>query len=161
MLTLGSLFNGIGTWILSGQHAGIKTLWESEIDEFPEAVSHHHFPDVKQLGDVTKIDINEIEPVDIICAGSPCQDLSIAGKREGLEGERSGLFRTAIRLVHELRERTGKPRFFVWENVCGAFSSNKGYDFRAVLEEITKAEIPMPVNNRWAESGMVEWGGDK
>jgi hypothetical protein len=90
-----------------------------------------------------------------------CQDLSVAGKREGLAGERSGLFTTAIKLVHGLRERTGKPRYFVWENVPGAFSSNKGNDFRAVLEEITKTEIPMPKDGRWAESGCVEWGGDK
>jgi site-specific DNA-cytosine methylase len=153
LLTLGSLFNGIGTWILSGEHAGIKTLWESEIDEFPEAVSHHHFPDVKQLGDVTKIDINEIEPVDIICAGSPCQDLSVAGKREGLEGERSGLFRTAIRLVHELRERTGKPRFFVWENVCfteGTFvTTDKGLKEIQDVKEgdmvLTKSDEYCPV----------------
>jgi hypothetical protein len=158
-LTLGSLFDGIGGWPLSGSEYGIKTLWTSEIDDYPAAVSHHHFPEAKQLGDITKIDVDTLEPVDIICAGSPCQDLSVAGKRAGLEGERSGLFHTAIRLVHELRKRTGKPRYFVWENVPGAFSSNKGLDFRAVLEEITEAEIPMPPSNRWAESGMVQWGG--
>lgn len=111
------------------------------------------------MGDITKIDVDKLEPVDIICAGSPCQDLSVAGKREGLAGERSGLFVDAIKLVHGLRERTGKPRFFVWENVPGAFSSNKGMDFRAVLEEISQTEIPMPKNNKWAESGVVEWGG--
>jgi DNA (cytosine-5)-methyltransferase 1 len=83
----------------------------------------------------------------------------VAGKRAGLEGERSGLFRTAIKLVYGLRARTRKPRYFVWENVPGAFSSNKGNDFRAVLEEITKTEIPMPKDGRWAESGCVEWGG--
>jgi DNA (cytosine-5)-methyltransferase 1 len=158
-LTLGSLFDGIGGWPLSGSEYGIKTLWTSEIDPYPAAVSLHHFPEAKQLGDITKIDVDTLEPVDIICAGSPCQDLSVAGKRAGLEGERSGLFHTAIRLVHELRKRTGKPRYFVWENVPGAFSSNKGLDFRAVLEEITEAEIPMPRDNKWAESGMVQWGG--
>jgi DNA (cytosine-5)-methyltransferase 1 len=110
------------------------------------------------MGDITKIDVDKLEPVDIICAGSPCQDLSVAGKREGLAGERSGLFRTAIKLVHGLRQRTGSPRYFVWENVPGAFSSNKGLDFRAVLEEITKTEIPMPANGKWAEAGYVEWG---
>ena len=158
-LTLGSFFDGVGTWLLSASQFGIKPVWSSEIDPFPAAVSHHHFPDVKQLGDITKISVDELEPVDIICAGSPCQDLSVAGKRAGLEGERSGLFRTAVDIVHRLRERTGKPRFFVWENVPGAFSSNKGFDFRAVLEEITKTEIPMPRDNKWAESGYVEWGG--
>ena len=161
MLTLGSLFDGVGTWQLSATKAGIKPVWCSEIDDFPAAVSAHHFPKTKQLGDITKIDVNELEPVDIICAGSPCQDLSVAGKREGLAGERSGLFVDAIKLVHGLRRRTGKPRYFVWENVPGAFSSNKGHDFRAVLEEITKTEIPMPVNNKWAEAGYLEWGGDK
>ncbi len=111
------------------------------------------------MGDITKIDVDKLEPVDIICAGSPCQDLSVAGKREGLNGERSGLFRTAIELVHGLRKRTGSPRFFVWENVPGAFSSNKGLDFRAVLSEISQTQIPMPKDGRWAESGYVEWGG--
>jgi DNA (cytosine-5)-methyltransferase 1 len=158
-LTLGSLFNGIGGWILAGEKYGIKTLWESEIDEYCQAVTHHHFPDVKQLGDITKIKVEDLPPVDIICAGSPCQDLSVAGKRAGLEGERSGLFHTAIRLVHELRARTGKPRYFVWENVPGAFSSNKGLDFRAVLEEISETEIPMPKDNKWAPAGVVEWDG--
>ena len=130
----------------------------SEIDDFPAAVTGHHFPNVKQMGDITKIKAEDLEPVDIICAGSPCQDLSVAGKREGLSGERSGLFKTAIKLVHELRKQTGKPRYFVWENVQGAFSSNKGMDFREVLEEISQTEIPIPQGGKWAEAGMVEWG---
>ena len=132
--------------------------WRSEIDDFPATVAGHHFPDVPNLGDITKIKAEDLEPVDIICAGSPCQDLSVAGKRAGLEGERSGLFRTAIRLVHELRRRTGKPRYFVWENVPGAFSSNKGHDFRAVLEEISQTAIPMPGSGKWANAGVVSWG---
>lgn len=104
--------------------------------------------------------MNELEPVDIVCAGSPCQDLSVAGKRAGLDGERSGLFRTAIDLVRGMRRKTnGKyPRFFVWENVPGAFSSNKGLDFKAVLEEITETEIPMPNSGKWANAGMVRVG---
>ena len=155
-MTLGSLFDGIGGWLLAARHAGVTPLWASEIEPFPCAVTARNFPAVKQLGDITKIDPDEIEPVDIICAGSPCQDLSIAGKRKGLCGERSGLFRTAIDLVHRLRERTGKPRFFVWENVPGAFSSNKGADFRAVLEEVGQAEIPMPPNGKWANAGLAE-----
>jgi DNA (cytosine-5)-methyltransferase 1 len=106
-LTLGSLFNGIGGWILAGEHNGITTLWESEIDKFCEKLMKVRFPNVKQLGDVTKIVPEEIEPVDIICAGSPCQDLSVAGKREGLSGERSGLFRTAVSIVHRMRMCTG------------------------------------------------------
>ena len=117
-----------------------------------------HFPEVKQLGDITKIDGAAIPPVDIICAGSPCQDLSVAGKREGLDGARSGLFRRAVDIVRAMRRATGgrHPRFFVWENVPGAFSSNKGMDFRAVLEEIGQTEIPMPENGKWANAGMAE-----
>lgn len=161
MLTLGSLFNGISGWILAGQKYGVETLWESEVDKFCEAVTKHHFPDVVQLGDITKLDGAKLWPVDIICAGSPCQDLSVAGKQEGLKGERSGLFRDAIRLVRDMRRASEgqAPRFFVWENVPGAFSSNKGLDFRAVLEEITEAEIPMPADNKWADAGLVEWDG--
>ena len=158
-LTLGSFFNGISTWILSAEQYGIKTLWESEIDDYCEAVTAHHFPDVRQMGDITKLKAEDLEPVDIITCSSPCQDLSVAGRRAGLEGERSGLFRTSIRLVHEMRKRTGKPRYFIFENVPGLFSSNKGHDFRAVLEEITKTEIPMPSDNRWAEAWCLEWGG--
>ena len=157
-MTLGSLFDGIGGWLLAAHHAGITPIWASEIEPFPCSVTARHFPDVKPLGDITQIDPDEIEPVDIVCAGSPCQDLSIAGKRKGLDGERSGLFRTAVDLVRRMRECTAgeHPRFFVWENVPGAFSSNKGMDFRAVLEEIGACEVPMPPNGRWANAGMVE-----
>ena len=157
-LTLGSLFNGIGGWIIAAERNGVKTIWESEVNAFCEALMKVRFPDVIQLGDVTKIDATKIPTVDIICAGSPCQDLSVAGKREGLKGERSGLFRTAIDIVRRMRLSTGggQPRFFIWENVPGAFSSNKGLDFKAVLEEISQTEIPMPANDKWAEAGMVE-----
>ena len=160
-LTLGSLFDGIGGWLLAAKHAGVKPVWASEIDDFPVAVTAKHFPEVQQLGDITKINVGELEPVDIICAGSPCQDLSAAGKRVGLEGERSSLFHEAIRIMREMRKKTNEkyPKYFVWENVPGAFSSNKGLDFRAVLEEITKTEIPMPKDNKWAPAGMVEWDG--
>ena len=157
-MTLGSLFDGIGGWLLAARHVGVKPLWSSEIEAFPSAVTARHFPDVKQLGDITQIDPNVIEPVDIVCAGSPCQDLSIAGKRKGLDGERSGLFHTAINIVRRMRERTAGqyPRFFVWENVPGAFSLNRGMDFQAVLEEIGQTEIPMPENGKWANAGMAE-----
>lgn len=156
-LTLGSLFDGIGGWLLAAEENGIKPIWSSEIDEYPMAVSKYHFPDVEQMGDITKLDGATLPPVDIICAGSPCQDLSVAGKQEGLDGERSGLFRKAIEIVHEMREVTGGkyPSWFVWENVPGAFSSNKGADFRSVLEEITKESIPMPESAKWAKAGMV------
>lgn len=157
MVTVGSLFDGIGGWLLAATRAGAVPKWSSEIDPFPASVSHAHFPEVVQLGDVTKIKGDEVEPVDIICAGSPCQDLSIAGRREGLAGERSGLFHEAIRIVREMRVKTNGayPKFFVWENVTGAFSSNGRHDFQAVLEEIGQTDIPMPGSGRWARAGMV------
>ena len=161
-MTLGSLFDGIGGWLLAARHAGIEPIWASEIEPFPASVTAYHFPNVVQLGDITKLDGAKLWPVDIVCVGSPCQDLSVAnGKREGLKGERSGLFLRAIKLIRAMRRASGGrfPRFFVWENVPGAFSSNRGADFRAVLEEITEAEIPMPENNKWADAGMVEWAG--
>lgn len=157
MITLGSLFDGIGGWQLAAVRNGVKPLWSSEIDPFPASVTKAHFPDTVQLGDVTKINGAEIPPVDIICAGSPCQDLSIAGKRAGLEGERSNLFYQAMRIVREMREKTNGlyPKFFVWENVLGAFTSNDRRDFQAVLEEIGQTDIPMPASGRWARAGMV------
>lgn len=160
-MTLGSLFDGIGGWLLAARHAGVTPVWASEIEPFPCSVTARHFPDVKQLGDITQINPDEIEPVDIVCAGSPCQDLSIAGKRKGLDGERSGLFHTAINIVRRMRERTAGeyPRFFVWENVPGAFSSNRGMDFQAVLEEIGESKIPMPQGNRWPAAGLVQCPG--
>lgn len=155
MLTLGSLFDGIGTWQLSAKHNGIKPLWSCEIDPYPSAVSHYHFPETKQYGDIKEIHGNSIEPVNILCAGSPCTDLSVAGNRKGLAGEQSSLFYEAIRILREMREATnGKyPRFFVWENVVGAFSSNHGNDFRAVLEEIGQSHLPMP--RKWASCGVA------
>lgn len=155
-MTLGSFFDGIGGSLLAAQHAGVTPIWASEIESFPCFVTRKHFPDVIHFGDITKLTPDTLPPVDIICVGSPCQDLSIAGKRKGLDGERSGLFKTAISIFHQMRERRGRPRFFVWENVPGAFSSNKGMDFRAVLEEIGQTEIPMPQGNRWAPAGLAE-----
>ncbi len=157
MLTLGSLFDGIGGWLLAAQHAGIKPLWRCEIDEYPRTVSEYHFPDVDSYGDIRNIHGNKIAPVDIICAGSPCQNLSVAGNRKGLQGNESSLFYESIRILREMRDATnGKyPKFFVWENVTGAFSSNHGNDFRAVLEEIGQTKIPMPQSGRWGGCGMV------
>ena len=157
-LTLGSFFDGIGGWLLASTRAGIEPIWSSEIETFPESITRKHFPHVVQLGDITKIDPNTLPPVDIVCSGSPCQGLSTAGKRRGLKDVRSGLFLEAIKLVRELRRRTnGKsPRFFVWENVPGAFSSNKGLDFLTVLEEIGETSLPIPPNARWADAGLVE-----
>ena len=125
------------------------------------------------LGDITKISGYDAPTVDVIVGGSPCQDLSIAGKRAGLDGERSGLFMEQIRIIKEMREkdvqcgRTDvdiRPRYMVWENVPGAFSSNKGEDFRVVLEETAKvvdkdASIPMPNNGKWTTSGCILGNG--
>lgn len=157
MIKVGSLFDGIGGWPLAAEKVGFVPTWSSEIEPFPITVTEQHFPQMKQLGNLTKINGAEVEPVDIITFGSPCQDLSIAGKREGLEGARSGLFGEAVRIIREMRNSTnGKyPRFAIWENVPGAFSSNKGLDFRTVLEEITETKIPMPSSGKWANSGMV------
>jgi DNA (cytosine-5)-methyltransferase 1 len=156
-LKLGSLFDGIGGFPFAAMQWEIEPVWASEIEPFPIKVTEYHFPDMKHLGDITQINGAEIEPVDIITFGSPCQDLSVAGKREGLAGARSGLFMEAVRIIRGMRAATGGkyPRFAVWENVPGAFSSNKGQDFRAVLEEIGNAEIPMPKSGRWATAGMV------
>lgn len=156
-LTLGSLFDGIGGWQIAAVRAGIKPLWSSEIAPFPAAVTAKHFPDTVQLGDITKLDGAMLSPVDIVCAGSPCQGLSLAGKRKGLNDERSGLFIKSVELVRRMRDITnGKyPRFFVWENVFGAFSCNKGRDFQAVLSEIGQTDVPMPRNGRWAPAGLA------
>ena len=146
-MTLGSLCDGLGGWQLAAVRAGIKPLWSSEIDKFCCAVTRRHFPDTVQLGDLTKI--YDAPKVDIITAGTPCQSLSIAGRREGLKGE-SGLFLAAIKLVRRIN-----PEFFIWENVPGAFSSNGGNDFRTVLEEICQEPIPLPKHG-WSNAGMVD-----
>ncbi len=157
-LTLGSLFDGIAGFPVAAEKFGIKTLWTSEIEPAPTEISKRHFPNAVQLGDVTKINGAKIPPVDIISFGSPCQDLSVAGNQAGLDGNRSGLFHEAIRIIREMREKTNGsyPTYAVWENVPGAFSSHKGEDFRRVLQEIAEAEIPIPQCGKWAESGMVE-----
>jgi len=143
-LTLGSLFDGIGGFPLAARMHGITPAWASEIEAAPVAITMRHFPDMRHLGNVLEINGAEIEPVDIITFGSPCQDLSVAGKRGGLDGERSGLFMEAIRIIKEMRNATGgiRPRYCVWENVAGAFSSNKGKDFHTVLKEIVSIAEP-------------------
>ena len=127
-LTLGSLFDGSGGFPLGGILAGIKPVWNSEIEPFPIRVTEKRLPEVKHYGDVNKLNGAELPPVDIITFGSPCQDMSIAGKRTGLEGSRSGLFYQAIRIIKEMRcKSNGKyPRYLVAENVTGLFSSAKG-----------------------------------
>lgn len=159
-LTLGSLFDGSGGFPLGGLLCGIKPLWASEIEPFPLRVTTKRLPFMKHYGDVSCLDGGKIEPVDIITFGSPCQDMSVAGKRDGLDGERSSLFYDAIRIVKEMRCATnGKyPRYIVWENVPGAFSSNKGEDFRCVLESICHIKdetLSVPKADKWRQAGTV------
>lgn len=159
-LTLGSLFDGSGTFPMMAMLSGIVPVWKSEIEPFPIAVTEKRLPFVKHLGDINSINGAEIEPVDIVTFGSPCADLSVAGKRQGLNAERSGLFFQAIRIIKEMRGATnGKyPRFAVWENVTGAFSSNGGEDFRCVLEELCKikdADLSVPKPEKWTKAGEI------
>ena len=159
-LTLGSLFSGSGGFELGGLISGIAPLWASEIEPFPIRVTTKRLPQVEHYGDVSTLDGAKLPPVDIITFGSPCQDMSIAGKREGLGGSRSSLFYQAVRIVKEMRCKTdGRyPRFVVWENVPGAFSSNKGEDFKAVLEEICKVKDPcvyVPGSAKWQNAGEI------
>ena len=161
-LTLGSLFDGIGGFPLAGKLAGITPVWASEIEPFPIRVTEKRLPEVKHYGDVHALNGAEMEPVDIITFGSPCQDLSIAGRREGLSGSRSNLFHEAVRIIREMREKTnGKyPRWAVWENVPGALSSQNGQDFRCVLESLIRikdpeADVPLPDSRKWMPAGEI------
>ena len=158
-LTLGSLFDGSGGFPLGGLMCGIKPIWASEIEPFAIRVTTKRLPFMKHLGDINTIDGSKIEPVDIITFGSPCQDVSIAGKREGLDGKRSSLFYEAIRVIKEMRRKTnGKcPRYCLWENVPGALSSNKGEDFKNVLESICqiKENVSVPKPKKWSNAGKI------
>lgn len=166
-LKLGSLFDGIAGFPLVGSWYGIEPAWASEIEEPCIRITKKHFPNMKHLGDITKIHGDEIEPVDVIIGGSPCQDLSVAGKQRGiklkcetcetlvdftdstqicpncgaeLDFTRSGLFMEQIRIIREMREKTNEcyPKIVIWENVLGALSSNNGNDFFCVLQEFCK-----------------------
>lgn len=161
-LTMASLFDGSGGFPLAAMMNGITPIWSSEIEPFPIRVTTKRMPFIKHYGDVSQIDGGKVEAVDIITFGSPCQDMSLAGKRAGLDGERSGLFYEAIRIIKEMRSATnGKyPRYIIWENVPGTFSSQKGQDFRAVLEEIVRIKdetitVPFPENGKWTPSGSI------
>lgn len=173
-MTLGSLFDGIGGFPLAAVRSGVTPLWASEIEAFPIEVTRLRFPQMLHLGDITQLDGAKLPPVDIICGGSPCQDLSVAGRRRGLAGERSGLFMEQVRIVKEMRDediRRGRtdqfvrPRFLLWENVPGAFSSRapKGEDFRMVLEEIIHVKegscsVPRPDSGAWGPAGAAILG---
>ena len=154
-MKLGSLFDGSGGFPLAGRLQGIEAVWAAEVEPYPIAVTKSRFPNMKHLGSVTNVHGGKIEPVDVITFGSPCQDLSVAGKRAGLKHEtegddettRSGLFVEAVRIINEMREATNGvyPRFAVWENVPGAFSSNGGQGFRIVLEKLIQVAEPSAV----------------
>ncbi len=159
-LTLGSLFDGSGGFPLGAVLSGITPVWSSEIEPFAVRVTERRFPEMRHFGDISRLNGAELPPVDIITFGSPCQDMSIAGKRSGLDGERSGLFYQAIRIVKEMRCATNEryPKYIVWENVTGAFSSNKGEDFRSVLSAVcsikdSQADIPEP--EKWENAGEI------
>lgn len=157
MLKLGSLFDGIGVFPLAAAKHGIKPVWASEIEKAPISITKRHFPTMRHLGDITHLHGGQIPPVDIITFGSPCQNLSPIGDREGLAGSQSGLFYEAIRIIDEMRCATHNqyPQLAIWENVFGAYSSGMGADFRAVLEAFTAGSIPMPDNRKWANAGLV------
>lgn len=159
-LTLGSLFDGSGGFPLGGLISGVTPVWASEIEPFPIRVTTKRLPFMKHYGDVSALSGGDLEPVDIITFGSPCQDMSVAGRRAGLDGSRSNLFYEAVRIAKEMREATNGryPTWLCWENVPGAFSSNSGSDFKAVLDEIRKikdpeADTPRPA--KWPNAGCV------
>lgn len=175
---MGSLFDGIGGFPLAAVRNGITPVWASEIETFPIEVTKLRFPGMIHVGDITKLHGAELPPVDIICGGSPCQDLSVAGARAGLAGARSGLFMEQIRIIQEMRDadrksgRTGihiRPRFGIWENVIGALSSGRdaetgqkkpGADFQKVLEAFLQVEEPYlhavrPEAGRWEYAGGI------
>ena len=174
-LTMGSLFDGSGGFPLAAEMCGITPIWASEVEPYPIAVTKSRFPAMEHLGDISKINGALIKPVDVVTFGSPCQDMSVAGKRAGIkhtengdeETTRSGLFMEAVRIIKEMREAINGeyPTYAVWENVPGAFSSNKGEDFKIVLEELIKiAEpeapaLPMPDKKRWATADVIMGNG--
>lgn len=176
-LTLGSLFDGSGGFPLAAALEGIRPVWASEVEPYPIAVTRSRFPGMKHYGDVSRINGADIDPVDIITFGSPCQDLSVAGLRQGLRHEgkgdkettRSGLFLEAIRIIKEMREATHGvyPAYAIWENVTGAFSSGKGAkgeDFRTVLNEFVNivepgAEVPPPPQGKWPYADILVGDG--
>ncbi len=159
MHTLGSLFDGSGGFPLAASRAGITPIWASEIEPYPIAVTQAHFPSMRHYGDVCEIDGGKIEPVDVITFGSPCQDLSVCGRREGLSGSRSNLFFEAIRIIKEMRAATNdeNPRYAIWENVLGSLTSNGGNDFSQVVNQFLELVDLGPVARPpfWKRAGIV------
>lgn len=150
MLTLGSLFDGIGGFPLAAQKEIIKTLWTSEIDPWCRRVTGERFKHVKHYGDIRKLKGYELEPVDILTFGFPCQDISQAGMLKGLKGKRSSLFNEVIRIIKEMKK---PPRFLICENVENLLKINNGEDFRYVLSELLQCSIPRL--DTWKERGAV------
>ena len=148
-----SLFSGVGGFDLGLENAGMKTIYQCEWDKHATRILERHWPQVPRWGDISTLTAKEIlshgTPPDVVAWGSPCQDLSVAGKRAGLEGERSGLFHEGIRIINEIRKETNNeyPRISIWENVAGALSSNRGADFGVILDEMAKAGAL-----------VIEWG---
>lgn len=171
-MTTISLFDGSGGFPLAATICGMIPLYASEIEPYPIAVTRSRFPQMTHLGDVSRVNGAELTPADVITFGSPCQDLSVAGKREGLrhtdngdeETTRSGLFMEAVRIITEMRKATNGrfPRFAVWENVPGAFSSSNGDDFLAVLTALAKIadpEVSIPKSPKWSNAGEIVGDG--
>lgn len=161
-----SLFSGIDAASVAWKPLGWECVGFSEIDDFPCEVLKYHYPNIPNLGDISKItkdDIIKLGQIDLIVFGSPCQDLSTAGKKLGFEGERSGLFNTAIKIIEWAKKYNG-CRFALWENVTGAFSSNKGRDFAIVVEKMAGCRGIEPPKYGWGnegislgDKGMLEW----
>ena len=143
------LFSGYGGFSLACQIYGYKTINFSEIEKHAKAVIKYRFPEVENLGDVSKIDTKKLPHIDLITGGSPCQNLSISGDRSGLDGEKSRLFFHFVRIIKEVQ-----PCHFIWENVKGALSSNKGWDFARVQIELAEAGYDL----RWIVLNAKDYG---
>ena len=157
LLTLGSLFDGSGGFPLGAVFSGVLPLWASEVAPFAIRVTTKRLPWMRHLGDIHDINGAEIEPVDIITFGSPCTDMSVAGKRAGLEGKQSVLFYEAIRIIREMRNAThGKyPRFIVWENVPGVLNTQDNA-FGCLLGALAGEDMPLqPAGKKWTNAGAV------
>lgn len=156
-ITLGSLFDGIGVFPLAASRHGIAPVWASEIVPDAISITKRHFPEMEHLGDITKLDGGKIPAVHVITFGSPCQNLSSIGPRDGLSGAKSSLFYQAIRIIEEMRDASGGlyPAIIVWENVIGAMQQNLKNDYLAVLKSFAGTEVSMPDSGQWADAGVV------
>ncbi len=156
-MRVASLFSGVGGFDLGFDSAGFTTVGQCEIDQYARSVLSRHWPGVPVHDDIGTLRGDAFGPAEVVAWGSPCQDLSVAGLRRGLVGERSNLFIEGMRFIEEMQEASGGryPRFSVWENVPGALTSNGGRDFQAVLSAFMATEVPMPRSGKWANAGVV------